>query len=115
MAAITQIRYRHSAGRAYYDKKLAEGKTRKETLRCLKRQISDAIFACLHNRQCGTEAPRKQQADRRARDRRTLGCASQHPYKHWREWQLTAYRVGRALKFRERDIEVWLERYRRGT
>jgi len=33
-------------------------------------------------------------------------------YKHWREWQLTAYRVGRALKFRERDIEVWLERQR---
>jgi transposase len=46
MAAVTQIRYRHSPGRAYYDKKLAEGKTRKEALRCLKRQISDAIFAC---------------------------------------------------------------------
>jgi hypothetical protein len=28
--------------------------------------------------------------------------------------QLTAYRVGRALKFRERDIEVWLERQRVG-
>ncbi len=47
MAAVTQIRYRHSQGRAYYDKKLAEGKTPKEALRCLKRQISDAIFACL--------------------------------------------------------------------
>ena len=47
MAAITQIRYQHSPGRAYYDKKLAEGKTGKEALRCLKRQISDAIFACL--------------------------------------------------------------------
>jgi len=35
-------------------------------------------------------------------------------YKHWREWQLTAYRVGRALKFRERDIEIWLERQRVG-
>jgi hypothetical protein len=31
-------------------------------------------------------------------------------YKHWREWQLTAYRVGRTLKFRERDSEAWLER-----
>jgi transposase len=30
MAAVTQIRYRHSPGRAYYDKKLAEGKTPKE-------------------------------------------------------------------------------------
>lgn len=47
MAAVTQIRYRHSPGRACYDKKLAEGKTGKEALRCLKRQISDAIFACL--------------------------------------------------------------------
>jgi transposase len=47
MAAITQIRHHHSDGRAYYDKKLAEGKTHKEALRCLKRQISDAIFARL--------------------------------------------------------------------
>jgi transposase len=47
MAAITQIRYRHSDGRAYYDKKLAEGKTPKEALRALKRQVSDAIYRCL--------------------------------------------------------------------
>ena len=47
MAAVTQIRYRHTKGRACYDKKLAEGKTPKEALRALKRQISDAIFACL--------------------------------------------------------------------
>jgi transposase len=47
MVAVTQIRYRHTKGRAYYDKKLAEGKTSKEALRALKRQISDAIFACL--------------------------------------------------------------------
>jgi transposase len=47
MAAITQIRYRHSGGRAYYDKKMAEGKTHKEALRSLKRRISDAIFARL--------------------------------------------------------------------
>jgi transposase len=47
MAAVTQIRYQHSPGRAYYDKKRAEGKTGKEALRALKRQISDAIFACL--------------------------------------------------------------------
>jgi hypothetical protein len=30
MAAVTQIRQRHSAGRAYFDKKIAEGKTGKE-------------------------------------------------------------------------------------
>jgi transposase len=47
MAAISQIRYRHSQGRAYYDKKLAEGKTHKEALRALKRRISDAIYAAL--------------------------------------------------------------------
>ena len=47
MAAITQIRHRHSDGRAYYEKKLAEGKTHKEALRSLKRRISDAIFARL--------------------------------------------------------------------
>jgi transposase len=47
MAAVTQIRHRHSDGRAYYDKKLAEGKTPKEALRCLKRQVSDAIYGRL--------------------------------------------------------------------
>jgi transposase len=47
MAAISQIRHTHSDGRAYYDKKLAEGKTHKEALRCLKRRISDAIYAAL--------------------------------------------------------------------
>jgi transposase len=47
MAAITQLRHPHSDGRAYYDKKVAEGKTHKEALRCLKRRISDAIYAQL--------------------------------------------------------------------
>ena len=44
MAAITQIRHAHSPGRAYYDRKLAEGKTKKEALRALKRRISDALY-----------------------------------------------------------------------
>jgi transposase len=48
MAAITQIRHRHSDGRVYYDRKIAEGKTHKEALRSLKRRVSDAIFARLH-------------------------------------------------------------------
>ena len=47
MAAVTQIRYQHSQGRAFYEKKLAEGKTHKEALRALKRRISDAIYAAL--------------------------------------------------------------------
>jgi transposase len=53
MAAVTQIRYRHSPGRAYYDRKVAEGKTPKEALRSLKRQISGTIFARLQ-----ADAPR---------------------------------------------------------
>ncbi|HYA44981.1 MAG TPA: IS110 family transposase [Acidimicrobiales bacterium] len=47
MAAVTQVRHRHSEGRAYYDRKAAEGKTRKEALRALKRRISDALFAAM--------------------------------------------------------------------
>jgi transposase len=49
MAAVTQIRHHHSDGRAYYDRKIAEGKTHKEALRCLKRRISDAIYARLQD------------------------------------------------------------------
>jgi len=44
IAAITQIRHKHSPGRAYYDRKLAEGKTKKEAIRALKRRISDALY-----------------------------------------------------------------------
>ena len=47
IAAVTQIRYKHSPGRAYYDKKITEGKTPKEALRARKRRISDAIYARL--------------------------------------------------------------------
>ena len=44
MAAVTQLRNPTSAGRAYYERKLAVGKTRKEALRCLKRRLSDVVF-----------------------------------------------------------------------
>lgn len=44
IAAITQIRHAHSDGRAFYDRKLAEGKTKKEATRALKRRISDAVY-----------------------------------------------------------------------
>ena len=46
-AAVTQVRQPHSEGRAYYDKKLADGKTHREALRALKRQVSDAVFTQL--------------------------------------------------------------------
>jgi transposase len=47
MAAVTQVRHRHSEGRAFYDRKIAEGKTPKEALRALKRRVSDALYARL--------------------------------------------------------------------
>jgi transposase len=43
MAAVTQVRH-DTPGRVYYDRKLAEGKSRKEALRALKRRISDAVW-----------------------------------------------------------------------
>jgi transposase len=47
MAAVTQIRHAHSDGHAYFEKKIAEGKTGKEALRALKRHLSDVIYARL--------------------------------------------------------------------
>jgi transposase len=43
-AAITQIRQPHSSGRRYYERKLAEGKTRREAIRALKRRLSDIVW-----------------------------------------------------------------------
>lgn len=42
--AVTQIRNPGTAGRAYYERKRAEGKTGKEAMRCLKRRLSDVIY-----------------------------------------------------------------------
>ena len=46
MMAMVQVR-RPSARQAYYRRKLAEGKSPKEALRCLKRRLSDAVYRCL--------------------------------------------------------------------
>jgi transposase len=46
MMAMVQVR-RPSAGQLYYRRKLAEGKSPKEALRCLKRRLSDAVYRCL--------------------------------------------------------------------
>jgi transposase len=43
IAAVTQVAH-DTPGRAYYLRKQAEGKTRKEALRALKRRISDAVY-----------------------------------------------------------------------
>jgi transposase len=46
MIATCQARS-DARGGGYYRKKMAEGKSRKEALRCLKRRISDAVFKSL--------------------------------------------------------------------
>jgi transposase len=43
IAAVTQVR-NDTPGRSYYERKLAEGKTKKEALRALKRRISDTVY-----------------------------------------------------------------------
>ena len=46
MVAVCQARS-DARGGTYYRKKIAEGKSRKEALRCLKRRISDAVYKSL--------------------------------------------------------------------
>ncbi len=44
LSAICQLRQPHSEGRAYFERRLAEGKTKKEALRALKRQLSNVVY-----------------------------------------------------------------------
>ena len=44
MAAVTQIRNPGTEGRIYFERKVAEGKTKKEAIRSLKRQVSNAVY-----------------------------------------------------------------------
>ena len=44
IVALTQVRMRGSAGRAYYDAKIAAGKTHNEAMRCLKRRLADHVW-----------------------------------------------------------------------
>jgi transposase len=43
LIAVTQVRH-DTPGRTYYQRKIAEGKSKKEALRALKRRISDAVW-----------------------------------------------------------------------
>jgi transposase len=47
MIAVCQARSDSTRGGVYHRKKLAEGKSRREAMRCLKRRISDAVFKAL--------------------------------------------------------------------
>jgi transposase len=53
LAAICQIRQPRSEGRVYFERKVAEGKTKKDAIRSLKRHISNAVY-----RQLVTDAAR---------------------------------------------------------
>ena len=44
MVGVTQIRNHGTMGRIYFERKVAEGKTKKEALRSLKRQVSNAVY-----------------------------------------------------------------------
>lgn len=39
-----------------------------------------------------------------------LGLPERTIRAQWREWGLPAYRIGRALRWRERDVEAWINR-----
>ncbi|MDH6199346.1 transposase, partial [Mycobacterium frederiksbergense] len=49
--AITQLRIPDSAGQRYYRRRLTQGKTTKEALRCLKRHLARTVYRCLHTDQ----------------------------------------------------------------
>jgi transposase len=42
--ALTQVRMPNSRGRAYYDQKIAQGKTHAEAMRCLRRRLTDYVW-----------------------------------------------------------------------
>jgi transposase len=65
--ALTQIRG-DTEGRAYYERKRAAGKTKREALRCLKRRLSDIVFATMRHDAAGADA----QPDRHSRPTRPL-------------------------------------------
>jgi transposase len=79
MAAITQIRHTHSDGRAYYQRKISEGKTHKEALRCLKRRISDAIYAALVADARQAAAARPEGPGGQPGNHSVSGAAGSHP------------------------------------
>lgn len=39
-----------------------------------------------------------------------LGIPERTVREKWREWGMTAYRIGKHLRWRERDLNAWIER-----
>jgi transposase len=52
--ALTQIRG-DTEGRAYYERKRAAGKSKREALRCLKRRLSDIVFTTMRHDAAGAD------------------------------------------------------------
>jgi transposase len=68
MVAVCQARS-DARGGIYYRKKIAEGKSRKEALRCLKRRVSDAVF---RNLVADSQAPSRSAAWQRGAEKAQL-------------------------------------------
>jgi transposase len=83
MAAVTQVRHRHSPGRGYYDRKIAQGKTPREALRALKRRISDAVWAAMvadaRRLAAATAAPQKAGSGGQPGNVSVASAAGSHP------------------------------------
>ena len=83
MAAVTQVRWRHSPGRGYYDRKITEGKTPKEALRALKRRISDALWVAMvadaRRKAASTPAPSKAGPGGQPGNDSVASAAGSHP------------------------------------
>ena len=79
MAAVTQIRHRHSPGRGYYDRKIAQGHSGKEAIRALKRRISDAIFIRLRDDAARAERVKSTGPGGQPRNDTETSAAGSHP------------------------------------
>jgi transposase len=84
MAAVTQIRHHHSPGRAYYDRKIAEGHSGKEAIRALKRRISDAIYTRLRDDAARARRPNsKGPGGQPGNDSETCATGSHPEHRHF--------------------------------
>ena len=73
--AVIQIRMPGSPGRAYYDRKIAEGKSAKEAKRCLKRRLTDHVWRVMST----DERRRARAADPGGHTEATLNSSAADP------------------------------------
>jgi transposase len=73
--ALTQVRMPGSRGRIYYDRKIAEGKTHNEAMRCLKHRLADHVWRVMIT----DEHQQPQAADPRGHTGATLQSSAANP------------------------------------